>query len=80
MLGTMIKVALLLINSIAVLNEERFLARSKPFLPSFTRKLSRLQLVGCLHHSSRGTQILYIQDTTNPVTQLRRMLESRLDS
>jgi len=27
MLGTMIKVALLLINSIAVLNEERFLAR-----------------------------------------------------
>ncbi|KAM6495893.1 ER-to-golgi transport membrane protein [Amanita muscaria] len=27
MLGTMLKVALLLINSIAVLNEERFLAR-----------------------------------------------------
>jgi hypothetical protein len=36
----MIKVALLLINSIAVLNEERFLARSKPFLPSFTRASS----------------------------------------
>ncbi len=31
MLGAILKVALLLINSIAVLNEERFLARSKSF-------------------------------------------------
>ena len=77
MLGTIFKVALLLINSIAVLNEERFLARSKPFLPSFNRKLNWLQLVGCLHHSSRGMQILYTKRMTNPVTD--RMLESRPD-
>ena len=62
MLGTILKVALLLINSIAVLNEERFLARSKPFHLSKQQK-SHSVAVGWLSTPQQP------RDNTNSVYQ-----------
>jgi len=68
-IGTILYVSLLMINAIAILNEERFLAKSMLLLCSVPRSMLTVQQVGWLSASRQvrdGFQQTYDQNGYNP--------------
>jgi len=70
LIGTICYASLLMLNAIAILNEERFLARSlfPVFLmPSITIDFAPYQLAGRIHHLHRG---ISMRAFTNRMTRM----------